>query len=829
MAVLKLAFVVLFLLRVRLRGFNSFHSLIRGRYGGDLLTTCRSLEKITKRLRKAELDLDFLLYCRLNQVIPNFVKFKLYKSSLYNTPFYDEATKKLLDMEIICKQKIVNKLTEQANSLFTNVTSKLSLIDSFIFKFLFNKCMQEFVSLVQGTHEKKLSKLGIGIPNFSNDNKTVFNLSDYLLTKREEFLLSLGLDFGLPCFKPSYNQFYGSLESIFSRLLKLQLCNDVVGLRTQMQVLAQKTYNNLKTGWAPFFSRKDLDVLKSLSKREELVISKPDKGKGTVILNKKDYIEKVERILADENKFRKIGVPDFPSIFKIEDRINRFLKEMKDNGIICNETYKTLYSTGGSYGVMYGLPKIHKEGTPIRPILASYDTPNYKLAKFLVPLLAPLTQNNYSIRNSEHFKERILPQFSDLYMISLDVESLFTNVPVDETIQIILDKLFTDPDTVFNDFNRTDFKKLLQLAVQDTAFIFNGKAYIQKDGMAMGSPLGPTFANIFMCSLEERMLDECPLAIHPFFYGRFVDDTFLLFRSNEQAVAFHDYANKMHQNITFTSEHEEDNKLPFLDTLISRHEDGFSTTVYRKKTFTGLGTNFYSNCFYNFKLNALSTLFHRAFTLTSDWSSFHNEIMYLHQYFLNNCYPSKLFYKRLHRFLNNVFIPKFKLPTVPKLSLYAGVPLINDNNFYHDIYKLINKYIPAVDIKLIPTNPLTIGSLFHLKEKLDPLMTSGIVYLFNCPKCNMGKYVGSSRRLLKVRISSHRGVSYRNGIKLKNPEFSNIRIHAKKCKYNIKYEDFRIIGRAKNEHQLHIFESLSIKQIVPSLNAQTTSSPLYLS
>ena len=250
--------------------------------------------------------------------------------------------------------------------------------------------------------------------------------------------------------------------------------------------------------------------------------------------------------------------------------------------------------------------------------------------------------------------------------------------------------------------------------------------------------------------------------------------------------------------ITFTSEHEKDNKLPFLDTLVSRHEGGFNTTVYRKKTFTGLGTNFYSNCFYNFKLNALSTLFHRALTLTSDWNSFHNEITYLHKYFLNNCYPSKLFYKHLNRFLNNAFKPKFKLPTVPKLSLYASIPLINDDRFYHEIYKLISQYIPAVDLKLIPTNPLTIGSLFRLKEKLDPLMTSGVVYLFNCPKCNMGKYVGSSRRLLKVRISSHMGVSYRNGIKLKNPEFSNIRIHAKKCIYNIKHEDFRIIGRAKN-------------------------------
>ena len=179
--------------------------------------------------------------------------------------------------------------------------------------------------------------------------------------------------------------------------------------------------------------------------------------------------------------------------------------------------------------------------------------------------------------------------------------------------------------------------------------------------------------------------------------------------------------------------------------------------------------------------------------------------------------------------MNNIFIPKLEIPTVPKLSLYASVPLINNEHFYQEIYKLINQYMPAVDLKLIPTNPLTIGSLFRVKEKLDPLMTSGIVYLFNCPKCNMGKYVGSSRRLLKVRIDSHMGVSYRTGVQLSNPEFSNIRIHAKKCKYNINYEDFRILGRTKSEHQLTILESLYIKQMVPLLNAQTTSSPLYLS
>lgn len=829
MAILSFIFVLLFLFRVRLRRYTGFHALVRDRYGQDLLATCRTLEKTTKRLKKAELDLDFLLYCSLNDIVPNFVKFKLYKSSLYQTPLYAETTKKLLDMEIACKNKNVKKLSEKANNLLTSVKTSLSYVDNIVFRHLFNKNIDEYVSMVQGIHERKLCKLGINIPKFQNDNKTVFNLSNYVLSKREEFLLSLGLDFGLPCYKPSYNQFYGSLESMFSRLLKLQLNTDSLALRTEMQALAQKTYNNLNPHWAPYFSKKDLDIIKKLSKNEEIVVTRPDKGKGTVILNRDEYIDKVENVLSDETKFRKVGNPDYSTIFRVEDRINRFLKYLKDNDIISKDTYEFLYSTGASYGVMYGLPKIHKVGTPMRPILTSYDTPNYKIAKFLVPLLAPLTANNHSIKNSADFKQKILPQDSDLFMASLDVESLFTNVPVEETIQIILDKIFTNPDTVYHNFNITDFRKLLELAVLDTAFIFNGKAYIQTDGMAMGSPLGPTFANIFMCALEERMLDECPLAHLPLFYSRYVDDTFLLFRGKHEADVFLEYANELHPNIKFTIEYENNDKLPFLDILVSRSEDHFSTTVFRKKTFTGLGTNFYSHCYFNFKLNAISTLFHRAFSLTSDWEKFHNEVNYLHKYFKDNGYPSKLFYKHLFKFMNNIFIPKFKTPTVPKLPFYASVPLIHNKYFYDELYRIINKHLPAVNLKLIPVNPLTIGSHFVLKERLNPLMTSGVVYLFNCPRCDLGRYVGCTRRLLKVRVDCHRGVSYRTGERLTNPEYSCIREHAKKCKHAVKYEDFKIIGRATNDHKLSILESLFIKQMVPQLNSQTTSTPLYLS
>ena len=344
----------------------------------------------------------------------------------------------------------------------------------------------------------------------------------------------------------------------------------------------------------------------------------------------------------------------------------------------------------------------------------------------------------------------------------------------------------------------------------------------------MGSPLGPIFAGIFMCSLEEHFLETCPLSYHPLFYKRYVDDTFALFKSKYDAERFLEFINRAHPNIKFTMECENDNKLPFLDVLVLRQYDRFNTSVYRKKTFTGLGSNFYSHCFYGFKLNSLSTLIYRAFSLTSSWEFFHEEVQFLHKYFKSNYFPTALFHRYVFKILNSVFIPKVSLPTVPKLTFYSNVPLINDKNFYDVLRKLVSNYIPAIRFNTIPTNPLTMGSLFKFKDKLDPLMTSCVVYKFNCPRCNLGTYVGSTQRLLRVRIDCHNGVSYRTGSKLTNPEFSCIRQHANKCKHKIQYKDFEILGRAPNSKLLTILESLHIKQVVPQLNTQSSSTTLYL-
>ena len=115
-------------------------------------------------------------------------------------------------------------------------------------------------------------------------------------------------------------------------------------------------------------------------------------------------------------------------------------------------------------GVLYGLPKVHKTNCPARPILSAY---NYKLAKFFVPILQPYTVNEYVIKDS----------FSlELVMASFDVSTLFTNIPLDETIDLCTDLIFDENDKLqYRDgsVGRTQFRKLLGFAVRENHFVFN--------------------------------------------------------------------------------------------------------------------------------------------------------------------------------------------------------------------------------------------------------------------------------------------------------------------------------------------------------------------
>ena len=224
-------------------------------------------------------------------------------------------------------------------------------------------------------------------------------------------------------------------------------------------------------------------------------------------------------------------------------------------------------------------------------------------------------------------------------MASLDVDSLFTNIPLDETINICTESIFSESDTV-EGLNKSEFKELFSLTTKESYFIFNGLLYIQIDGVTMGSPLGPTLANAFLCFYEKKWLEQCPVEFKPAYYRQYVDDIFVLFRSQDHLVKFRDYFKKCHPPMDFTFEQEKNGKLTFLDVEVSCERNTFVTSVYRKPTFIVVYTHFDNFLTYTYKIGMIYTLVFRCFRICSDWNKFHKEIILLKDIFLKNGYPT---------------------------------------------------------------------------------------------------------------------------------------------------------------------------------------------
>ena len=149
-------------------------------------------------------------------------------------------------------------------------------------------------------------------------------------------------------------------------------------------------------------------------------------------------------------------------------------------------------------------------------------------------------------------------------MASLDVESLFTDIPLSETINNCVSDLHNK--NLYNGkLSKRDLFKLLETATSESSFIFDYLFYKQVDGVAMGSALGPTLANAFLFYYEKAWLDNCPIHYKPVIYKRYVGDIFVLFSSKEHLQLFVKYMNKQHKCLKFPSQAENNN------FLVSRH------------------------------------------------------------------------------------------------------------------------------------------------------------------------------------------------------------------------------------------------------------------
>ncbi|XP_024871861.1 uncharacterized protein LOC112454599, partial [Temnothorax curvispinosus] len=290
---------------------------------------------------------------------------------------------------------------------------------------------------------------------------------------------------------------------------------------------------------------------KFLRENHDVFVTKADKGQVTVIMDRDEYLTKMTDLLKDESTYKKLKKDP---IRQISLKLNELVRSWRDSGIIEDSDYKRLNCTNGNLPRCYGLPKIHKNGFPLRIIVSALGSPLYNVASFLHSILHHSIRPPKShIKDSWSFVREIkdIEINTDEVLVSLDVTALFTNIPKELVLRGI-EKRWQDISGNTK-LNLPQFLHAIELVLGSTSFSFNGDTYEQIFGSPMGSPLSPILADIVMEDLETHCLAMLNFSLS--FFRRYVDDVIAVIPKDKIGDVL-DAFNNYHPRLKFTHELE---------------------------------------------------------------------------------------------------------------------------------------------------------------------------------------------------------------------------------------------------------------------------------
>jgi len=455
-----------------------------------------------------------------------------------NKKFYslkENFQRKLLNLEIKDIHSQINYLMSRLESIEKSLNSKLpsDLLKRF-FESNHNRCLK-YNSEIKEKLINKFNRLrsyqNLRYNNFfdMDRSKWIINNSSKEIPDYVSNILSLGERFALPInvndSKDRLDTTLGIVKNFEASIYKFpEMCVDNIRAMV-VNSLNRNLYRYKHLNYLDAHIHKEFIKCKNfLKNNDDIFVTKADKGQVIVVMDKSAYVDQMVKILDDENTYRLVR--NNP-LRKITTKLDNLIKTWSENDIIDDITYRGLKCTNGNLPRCYGLPKIHKPGYPLRIVVSSVGSPLYEVAKFLHGILKesikkPMSYTKDSWSFVNNINRKIIAPHE--IFVSLDVTSLFTNIPKELVMQGIENR-WTDI-RIKTKLSLTQMISAIDMVLSSTSFVFNGRYYEQIYGSPMGSPLSPILADIVMEDLEIQCLQKIDFTVHT--YYRYVDDIFMI-------------------------------------------------------------------------------------------------------------------------------------------------------------------------------------------------------------------------------------------------------------------------------------------------------------
>ncbi|MGL4493779.1 MAG: hypothetical protein ACRCT5_13160, partial [Tannerellaceae bacterium] len=449
---------------------------IRSGKDPSVLKGLNELLKFSIRLAVANSVIDFYHDCIQSRTYPKQFWKALRRSHIYPN---EKSLKRYVESKIETTQAAINCIK-------VNVNQRLAFFDDLDASQKNN--FQEYMDTVKANRiRKEIDKLKQGLEKAPqkadfpmNPERYVTNLTELQLSATLLQVLSLGPKF---CHKkPKENRLEeeSQFESLCEQTSNLVPTSTLAAEQFQ-SILVDSCYqyrHACDKKWN-ILTKSHKEELKKLQSNKDIILSRPDKGTGIVLMNKVDYISKMNFILNDRNKFQLLE-DEKDQTDSAEKKLTHLLKSLHSRGHLSTTEFETLRPTGSITPRLYGLPKIHKDEAPLRPILDMKGSLYYSVSKWLAKVIEPIRKDlsKHSLKDSFEFVDRIKEKnLKEMQMFSFDVASLFTNVPVIETVNYICEWVEQNPNIIR--IPSCSLKELLLRCTMNVQLLFNNKTYHQ--------------------------------------------------------------------------------------------------------------------------------------------------------------------------------------------------------------------------------------------------------------------------------------------------------------------------------------------------------------